>query len=707
MAQRKSVWALALELRGDDKNATAALKTVQAQIKNVQGATKQLGNDFRSFAGNAGKLAAGVAGGVAAAGAATFALANSFANAGVEVGRSARAVNMCVVAYQQLQFAMEQSQVAAGEFDYAMRRYNQTIMQAAAGNEAAQRKLDQIGLSGKKLAEMGPEKALLRLSDYLKALPTDAERTAVALTLFGNRAGPQMAAALSQGSDAIKALKKESVDATFTFSEQQIELSKQFANTRRLVGGAFQNIKFSFIADAIGPVNQAMKTLQQTILSGVPSISKLGARFGAWLNDAVQRLPEIIARIREFGQQVWANVLRVKDFVGGWRNVALILGGLAIAPTFLSGLKVVWSLATLIKVTFSAIPKFLKGLKGGFALIAKATLPITGIFLGIGAVIYTVIRNFDTLREYALNAINRIRAAFGGTAGEMSVDWQRMGEIARTVLGVIEKITLVVIKTVIEKIVHIAQVFGGIFRIIQGDWGGLIQIFTSGFDFIRNTISNIITVFGGNADLFQQKWDSAIEAVKGFVMSIPEAFIKIFDRIRGLVESFIGFFKDRFASVSNIVGNIGNTLSNLNPFRRNRGEKIPQYAEGGIFMHRHIAEIAEKGAEAVVPLNNSPGGFDIWKRAGELGGYLQKQAQSLVKPQQPPVMAAATSKISGGEQSFRIEVNQNFNFNGGQPDAETIREVKRAGQQTADDLRAKIISVMTEWQRDQRRAAFV
>ena len=730
MAKRKTIWDLSLEIAGKDTGASKALRQVKQQLADVQAATRQLGGDWKTFTSNAGKLALGVTGVVAGATAGVVALANNFASSAVEVERSARAINMCSTAFQQMQYAMAQSHVAAGEFDNAMRRYNQTIMQAAAGSQAAQRQLAEIGLSGEKLAAMGPERALLRLSDYLKSLPSDAERTAVALKLFGNRAGPQMAVALSQGSDAIKALMKDSEDATFTFSQQNIELSKQFVNTRENLKGAFENVKFSFIAEAIGPVTEALETVRETILSSIPSISELGQRFGQWLNEAVKRLPEIIEKIQDFGAKIWNGVNMIKDFVGGWRNLALIIGGLVVAPTLISGLKVVWSLGNFIMVAFKAIGPILVGLKGGFVAIAGAALPIVAIVAGITAVIFTVIRNFDILKQFALDSIERIKSAFGSATGGMGTDWKKAGEtiksVLRIVVGILESAVLFAIKTVMNVLTSAIKVVIGAFRVL---WNVIRLIFWP----LETVIRVIIGLFTGG-------FSGALDALTGQFGKFGEIIRGIFGGIKTIISSIAGLLKrqfqnaieavirivdglaERFSGIKNIIGTVGNTLSNLNPFNRSGRNNLPGHAEGGIFRHRHIAEICEKGAEAVVPLNNTSQGFDIWKQAGELGGYLKRVSEQtpavsaaahvaaarlpIKSPEPSTVMTAATQKISSRDTVIKVDFKMTNNFNGGTPGRETARQISEAGQKAGDDFESRVKTVFESIMRDRQRVSY-
>ncbi len=59
-------------------------------------------------------------------------------------------------------------------------------------------------------------------------------------------------------------------------------------------------------------------------------------------------------------------------------------------------------------------------------------------------------------------------------------------------------------------------------------------------------------------------------------------------------------------------------------------KNLPGHAEGGIFDTPHIAAFAEKGPEAVVPLNGSREALSIWQEAGRILGAYEKNSYSRI-----------------------------------------------------------------------------
>ena len=746
-ASKKTIWDLALEITGDDKNASTALRQVKKNIQDVQAAGKQLGNDFKNFASNAGKLALGVAGGITAVTAGVITMANSFAEAGDKAAKTSAALGIGIEAYQELTYAMGQSGLSAQEFDSALQKFNLTVRQGAAGNEAMARQLESVGLCARKLAGMAPEQAFERISDYLQTLPNDAERTRVAVTLFGKTAGPKMMAAMAQGSEGLRQLGQEARDLGIIISDEQARASEEYLDAQSRLKQSFTGMKNQFIGSAIGPLTEAFDHLKNAMVEQMPAVRELGQKFGQWLGELVRRLPDVIAKIKEFGAWIKETVNRVVDFVGGWKNVAKILAGLAIAPTLISGLKVLFSLGKFIKVAFTAIGPILTGLKtaGLVALkgIAVAAAPVIAIIAAIAAVVITIIRNFQELKAYALNCIAEIKSAFGGGANSMNVDWEKVKEVALLVWEIIERVIVGVLKNVmaaitgaIKIIINAVKVVWNVFAIVfeaiktiitvvvkifQGDFEGAFQAIQNFLGVFKERFSNIMeaikNIFGAIGDFFKAVFGNAIEVVMTIVDKLADKFGGVFEKIRAVVQGFVDFFKKAFEGISNVISGVGNFLGGIGEkvgglFGRNRSS-VPGHAEGGIFRTRHIAEIAEKGAEAVVPLNKSQQGFDIWRQAGEIAGYMERMSQqsatetsAVSRPATPPIMQAAAQRVSGGDNVINVNFTQNNTFSGASPSGETINQISAAGQQAADDFEIKVKAALDKIIRNQNRVSY-
>ena len=794
---KKTIWDLSLEIAGKDTGASQAIRTVKKQLDDLKAASDQVGKDWKTFTGNAGRLTLGVAGGVTAATAAVISMANSFAETGDRVAKTSAAIGIGIEAYQGLQYAMGQSGVSAEEFDTALQKFSLTVRQGAAGNAAARRQFEEIGLSVDKLANMAPEKAMERLSDYMQTLPNDAERTRVAVTLFGRAAGPKMMAAMKQGSAGLQLLMDEAKSLGAVLTEEQAHQSESYTSAMARLKTSVVGMKNQFIGGAIGPLTTAFDHLKDAIVDQMPAIQELGSKFGTWLGDMVTRLPEIINNIKTFASNVWDNVNKVRDLLGSWQGVARLVGMLVIAPTFISGLKTVWSFGNLIKTGILAIKAAhaastaaalasvpastaagaaaaAGGAAGaaGFGAMAAAvwaaTWPVLAVIAAIAAVIaivVLVVKNFDKIKEVAGivwdavcgfvgKAVDFIKNIFGGIGDFFSGVWNGVKNVAgkawEGIKGGASK--------AFEGIKGAAGKAGGW---LKDNWKtvaiGMVNPYAGGLKYLyehNEKFKNFCdTTFNKIKDISAAVWDkmpdgvkdvflkikgvmdSAVEGIKGIWNGIKDfftglweaikqgpaavfdylknAFFGLFDAIKEKFFGFINVIKDGWETVKGFFTGIGDKIGSVFTGGRNA---VPGHAEGGVFRQPHIAQIAEAGAEAVVPLNRSSQGFDIWKQAGELGGYLKRASEQasavsaaappVQSPETSPVMAAAAQKLSSGETVIKIDFKMTNNFNGGTPGQETLSQISEAGQKAGEDFESKVKTALESIMRENRRVSY-
>jgi hypothetical protein len=744
---KKTVWDVAVEINGKTSGASKAILDLQSSMKNLQNAGKQLGKDFGNFAKNAGKLALGVVAGVTAAGAATLKLAGDFAAAGDQAAKTADALGMGIEGYQRLRYAMSTAGVEAEEFDGAIQKMSNTIKMGAAGNEASVKQLAEIGLSARKLAGMKPEEAFARISDYMQSLPGDTERTRVAITLFGKTAGPKMMNAMRMGSEGLRQMGDEAQSLGIIISEEQARASENYGDAMSRMQNAFGGLKNQFIGSAIGPITQAFDHLKDAMVEQGPLIQELGQKFGNFLAEAVQKLPEIIQKVKEFGTWIKDTATRIANFVGGWENLGKIIAMLAIAPTFISGIKVVISLFGVLKAVVG-LASGIMGLFGtsagaagaaaaaggaagatGFGALAAAvwaaTWPVLAVIAAIAAVIaiiVLVVKNFDKIKEVAGKvwdavcgfvgkAVDFIKNIFGGIGDFFSGVWGGIKNAAGNAWNGIKGAA----SNAWEGMKNAGTATADFFK---NRWGEIKETGGQAFNFIDNFSGGALTRMKNNflngvnniKEFFTGLWGAIKEGPAATIDYLKNTFFGLFDSIKQKIESFVNFFKEKMEAVKNFFSGIGDKVGGFFGGAVDKFKSIfPGHAEGGIFTQPHIAQIAEAGAEAVVPLNNSPQGFDIWNRAGEMGGYAERisqQAATASTGGTPPVMQAAAQRISGGDNVININFNQNNAFSGGTPDKETVNQISTAGKQAADDFEARVKHALDNILRNQRRVSF-
>ena len=122
---------------------------------------------------------------------------------------------------------------------------------------------------------------------------------------------------------------------------------------------------------------------------------------------------------------------------------------------------------------------------------------------------------------------------------------------------------------------------------------------------------------------------------------------------------------------------------------------LPQHGDGGIFNSRHIAEVAEEGPEAIIPIEHSGRALELWRETGRLlGAYEEHNYDRMYEG-----LTAGTIAENNSSSSFAPVCNLTINVPGG----ESVRSQITAGASEGFD---RFIEYMERYKRELYRAAF-
>lgn len=170
-------------------------------LNDADGALKSFGSKAGAAVGNVAALAA-------AAAAAGVAIAGSLAVKGMQavdaLDEMAEKAGTSVKSMQSLQLALGEAGVGSEQTQAAIKKLNVAIGEARAGNEKAQETFSRLGLSVDALSGMDADQRFAAIADAVQGYGNAADRAVVMSDLFGTKVGPDLAAAMAQGGDAIR-----------------------------------------------------------------------------------------------------------------------------------------------------------------------------------------------------------------------------------------------------------------------------------------------------------------------------------------------------------------------------------------------------------------------------------------------------------------------------------------------------------------------
>jgi hypothetical protein len=247
-----------------------------AELKKVQGSLKRIEGDFKSMEKVAGVALRVFSGAVLANFAKqAFAAADATATAAERAG-------IAVETFSRLQYAAGQTDVEMGALTTGVQRFQIALSKSDEESKQAIATLSRFGLQAENLKNLSIEDQLAAVAEAFTQISNPADRTRVAVDLFGKSAGPQLVPLLAQGKAGIQQLTAEADRLGITMS--------------------------GTTAAGIDQADRAIKQLTQTL-------SSYTSKFIAGLSivilgppDEVQRLDNEIERLQERVRQITQGV---------------------------------------------------------------------------------------------------------------------------------------------------------------------------------------------------------------------------------------------------------------------------------------------------------------------------------------------------------------------------------------------------------------
>ena len=456
-----------------------------------------------------------------------------------------------------------------------------------------------------KMAKEGisePNKALQEMVKRIKEAGTAGEANALALEMFGAKAGPDMAAAIREGrlnlDELINSLKSspESIEQVYT---DTADAAEQFVILKNRIAVALEPLGQKLFE----AVNNAMPAIERFIQGLVSIIEKFNALSPAQ-QDMVLKFAMIVAAIG--------------PVVGGIGKVITVGGNLF--STF-------GKISTAIgkaKTSSGALGVAFTVLTNPVAIIIGAIVGLIAIFVHLynsNEHFRNVVNNtWNQVKEIIGRVIEGIKTLFHGFVEFGKQIWTMFGQsLSSIVSGAFNLISTFIsnilqgIKNVISGFVNIVKsvwhgAWNGISSLTSNVWNGIKAVITGTLNIIKSIIGSVISFIG---NIISGGWNG-----------IKNTTATLWGGIKSAIVSPINGAKD---VVKNVLNTIFGFFSNLRlpeiripriklPHFRLTGEfnlmppsvprlSIDWYAKGGIFNAPSIIGVGEAGSEAVLPID--------------------------------------------------------------------------------------------------------
>lgn len=234
---------------------------------------------------------------------------------------------------QSLQMALGEAGIDSDKTQAAIQKLNVAIGDAQSGNAKAQETFDKLGLSVQELAGMDADQRFAAIADAVSQYGNAADRASISSDIFGQKVGPDLAAAFAQGGDAIRQASADLEAMGLAMSDidaaQVANAMDAFGRAQMVVDGVANTL-----AVELAPLLEAVS---KTFIEA----GKSGGGFGSMVSAAVEGAIKAVA----FLANAIDGIKRIFKAVAD----ALVYGFAYIQETFLK-------MARVIMTTLDAIP---------------------------------------------------------------------------------------------------------------------------------------------------------------------------------------------------------------------------------------------------------------------------------------------------------------------------------------------------------------
>ena len=190
-----------------------------------------------------------------------------------QVQKMATSLGMATKEFTRLAYAAEQNGVSVEVLNRAFVNLNKNLSLYATGNRTAMTAIKALGIEvrGQDGSMRRSEDIMMDIADAIGSISSPAERSAIAMQLFGMRAGPQLLPMLLSGADGIQALKDEADRLGISFDEltgKRIEEFNDAMNSfKESINGAVREILTNMLP-ALTKITKWFRDLPNDVKSG-------------------------------------------------------------------------------------------------------------------------------------------------------------------------------------------------------------------------------------------------------------------------------------------------------------------------------------------------------------------------------------------------------------------------------------------------------
>ena len=234
------------------------------------------------------------------------------------------------------------------------------------------------------------------------------------------------------------------------------------------------------------------------------------------------------------------------------------------------------------------------------------------------------------------------------------------------------------------------------------------NLWTSITTIVRNVWNTICSVWGKIAswvnsniiepikNFFSGLWTSITETVASVKEAITGAFQAAYDKVTEIWSGITGFFSKIWDGIKNTVNKLiskGKEALGVESDVKSKDGKGTKHAWGGLMTTPHWGQVAEDGAEMIIPLSKDKRnrGLSLWQQTGKILGVGNTETTKIDIASRLPSYSPESTSNTYFNRTENVEHNTyapqlSFTISGTNDDRVLARKIKRAVQEAMTDV---------------------
>ena len=232
---------------GDNIKAVNAISGVETQLKKLDTKSKSSGSILDSVFGS---LSSKIAFGAAAAVTGFGMMMKSAVDLGDEINDLSKKSGMSAENLSTMKYAAELSGSSLDQLGSLVIKLNKNIYEAGSGNKELAKTFYQLGIPVKDAQGnfIQTDQALYKLADRFKDMPDGAQKSALAIQIFG-KSGADMIPMLNEGSAGLMKMQEEARKLGLEISQKTAAQMDEFNDKLAKVEGSFKGLAISLVTN--------------------------------------------------------------------------------------------------------------------------------------------------------------------------------------------------------------------------------------------------------------------------------------------------------------------------------------------------------------------------------------------------------------------------------------------------------------------------